>query len=239
MFQILIPSIFDNKSELQKFVKFVLLKWFKTVGSLLNLEKNILQQAHQDQYETNDPNAETESQSKYLNCRLVLMFLLFFATLPLFGLCFFTIPLIFGHEILLFVEHNRVNIFNIGTFGVYSLFLLNRIFRFIWMRFVLDFSQVRNKMKIFFLIVGKATIFSLITLLIIPISIGILFDVVILMPIRVPLNQTPIILLWQDYLFGILLTHLISLLIIITNESFRHSVEHVSIYISLHLVQLY
>lgn len=43
----------------------------------------------------------------------------------------------------------------------------------------------------------------------IPLLIGLLFDVVIIVPLRVPLNQTPIFYLWQDWAFGVLHTKVI------------------------------
>ena len=64
-------------------------------------------------------------------------------------------------------------------------------------------------MKEWFLITCKALLSAVVLLGLIPLLIGLLFDVVIIIPLRVPLNQSPIFYLWQDWAFGVLHTKVI------------------------------
>lgn len=62
-----------------------------------------------------------------------------------------------------------------------------------------------------------------------PSAIGLLFEVVIFVPLRVPTNQTPIYYLIQDWLLGILLIKVIVLLALINDWNLRETLEEVEI----------
>ena len=70
-------------------------------------------------------------------------------------------------------------------------------------------EAILSKMREGLLILTKTAIAGIVLLGVIPLLIGILFDVVIIVPLRVPLNQTPIFYLWQDWAFGVLHTKVI------------------------------
>ena len=63
---------------------------------------------------------------------------------------------------------------------------------------------------------------------VIPLLIGVLFDVVIIVPIRVPSNQTPIFYLWQDWAFGVLHTKVICGIAMMGEWRLKETLEEVS-----------
>lgn len=52
----------------------------------------------------------------------------------------------------------------------------------------------------------KATVASVLLIAVIPLLFGFLLEVVVLMPVRVPLNQSPVYFLWQDWALGAMYT---------------------------------
>jgi len=70
-------------------------------------------------------------------------------------------------------------------------------------------GAIALKVKEGLLILTKTMFAGFLLLGVIPLLIGVLFDVVIIIPLRVPLNQSPIFYLWQDWAFGVLHTKVI------------------------------
>ncbi|KAK9881265.1 hypothetical protein WA026_015389 [Henosepilachna vigintioctopunctata] len=56
-------------------------------------------------------------------------------------------------------------------------------------------------------IIGLKTIIASVLLLgVIPLLFGLLFELVVIVPLRVPIHQTPILFIWQDWALGVLYT---------------------------------
>eukprot|EP00096_Caligus_rogercresseyi_P009390 TRINITY_DN3181_c0_g1_i1.p1 TRINITY_DN3181_c0_g1~~TRINITY_DN3181_c0_g1_i1.p1 ORF type:complete len:884 (+),score=278.07 TRINITY_DN3181_c0_g1_i1:61-2712(+) len=55
----------------------------------------------------------------------------------------------------------------------------------------------------------KALVAVFLLMIVIPLMAGILLELVLIMPLRVPLHQTPVYILWQDLAFGVLYTKII------------------------------
>jgi len=73
-----------------------------------------------------------------------------------------------------------------------------------WLR--QGWTALGARMKEWAIIASKAIIAFFLLLILIPFMFGVLFDLVVLTPIRVPLHQTPIYLLWQDWFLGLMYT---------------------------------
>ncbi|XP_023333010.1 E3 ubiquitin-protein ligase MARCH6 [Eurytemora carolleeae] len=63
-----------------------------------------------------------------------------------------------------------------------------------------------QKMKEWAIIGGKAVLAFILLLDLIPFMFGVLLDLVVLTPVRVPLHQSPIYFLWQDWFLGLMYT---------------------------------
>ena len=60
------------------------------------------------------------------------------------------------------------------------------------------------QMKEWSLIMIKCIYFALTVFGLIPVLFGLLYEMILLLPIRVPLHHTPVHLLWQDWGLGVL-----------------------------------
>uniref|UniRef100_H2ZAW2 RING-type E3 ubiquitin transferase n=1 Tax=Ciona savignyi TaxID=51511 RepID=H2ZAW2_CIOSA len=72
----------------------------------------------------------------------------------------------------------------------------------------------------------KAIVLSLFVCGLVPLMLGVLFDLVVIIPLRVPLHQTPVIFLWQDWALGVLLFKLVmASLILGPDNSIKTAIE--------------
>lgn len=103
--------------------------------------------------------------------------------------------------------------FKVLTFPIsthrYVVLIVTRILQLVFNWIPRGLEAILSKMREGLLILTKTAIAGIVLLGVIPLLIGILFDVVIIVPLRVPLNQTPIFYLWQDWAFGVLHTKVI------------------------------
>merc|ERR1712062_952589 len=67
-------------------------------------------------------------------------------------------------------------------------------------------TQLSAKMREWAVVGLKACVAVILLVGLIPLMFGLLLEVVALMPVRVPLNQTPIFFLWQDWALGAMYT---------------------------------
>lgn len=63
-------------------------------------------------------------------------------------------------------------------------------------------KSVRRKLAI----AGKAVLAAIVLLGLIPLLFGMLLEAVVVVPLRVPLHQTPVLCAWQDWALGVLYT---------------------------------
>ena len=70
-------------------------------------------------------------------------------------------------------------------------------------KFVRMLFNFRTK---FFFQGAKASVAMILLVGVIPLLFGILLEVVVLMPVRVPLTQSPVFFLWQDWALGAMYT---------------------------------
>lgn len=83
-------------------------------------------------------------------------------------------------------------------------------------------TTIMGKIRSFLSLVLKYVISGSVLLLllaVIPLLFGILLEVVVVIPLRVPLEQTPIVFLWQDWILGILYTKITCVLILMGPDS--------------------
>merc|ERR1719422_2804617 len=67
-------------------------------------------------------------------------------------------------------------------------------------------AQLSQKLREWAVVGAKASVAFLLLVGLIPLMFGLLLEVVALMPARVPLNQSPVFFLWQDWALGAMYT---------------------------------
>lgn len=83
-------------------------------------------------------------------------------------------------------------------------------------------TSIVGKLRSFALLAMKYTVSGSVLLLllaVIPLLFGILLELVIVIPLRVPLDETPITFLWQDWILGILYTKITCVLVLMGPDS--------------------
>ncbi|XP_042226790.1 E3 ubiquitin-protein ligase MARCHF6-like [Homarus americanus] len=74
----------------------------------------------------------------------------------------------------------------------------------------------------------KALIALVVVAVVVPLMVGVLMELVIVIPLRVPLHQTPILFLWQDWALGVLYTKIMCALVMMgPNWWLKTNLEHI------------
>jgi len=145
---------------------------------------------------------------RYFAARIVGLLALMVISWLIISLFTIVVPVWIGRQIFsCWVEegHKIYELYTSAT-GFYVCLLMARgIAMFAgWLR--QGWTALGTRMKEWAIIAGKAIIAFFLLLILIPFMYGVLFDLVVLTPIRVPLYQTPIYLLWQDWFLGLMYT---------------------------------
>ncbi|XP_022903950.2 E3 ubiquitin-protein ligase MARCHF6 [Onthophagus taurus] len=157
--------------------------------------------------------------------KLLLLVTLISITLILTSLLALTIPVYLGRKIMSFwfinslpinssthrqmaVVQTGVKIYELYTAacGTYFCWLIARGTSLIFGFLPQGRKEIFEKLKNWFLIGAKMFISGVILLGLIPFLFGLLLELVIIVPLRVPIYQTPVFFVWQDWALGVLYT---------------------------------
>jgi len=126
----------------------------------------------------------------------------------LVSLIFMLVPVFLGRQIfaLWFDENPRVYELYTSAMGLYTCLLLIRGATLFagWVQ--QGWLQLSQKLREWAAIGAKASVAFALLVGLIPLLFGLLLEVVALMPARVPLNQSPVFFLWQDWALGAMYT---------------------------------
>lgn len=161
--------------------------------------------------------------------RIILLLIVFWATLLFFGLFTLTVPVLLGRALINYWFGNiRVNEFNTAACGIYAICIFIHVITIMVRNFSRGWAQLVARINEWIPILLKLAIAASLLLGVIPLLIGLLFEVVLLVPLRVPLQQTPIFYLYQDWAFGVLLTNVICAIAMMTDLQFKETLEQVN-----------
>lgn len=145
--------------------------------------------------------------------RLIVLLIVMVLSLVLISLSIITIPVWLGRLVLSFCPvllpgtlkpFERYNIHELytATCGIYICWLSVKAYRFgiVWMTDPRSFS---SKLKFWLQISSKATLALIVLQGIIPVLLGFLFELVFIIPLRVSLNQTPVICTCECWTLGV------------------------------------
>lgn len=117
----------------------------------------------------------------------------------------FSVPVSLGRWILqLFMPSGQLHELYTFACGLYTLWAATRLSTLLYNWAVQGLSLFFQKMKEWSLIMIKCIYFALTVFGLIPVLFGLLYEMILLLPIRVPLHHTPVHLLWQDWGLGVL-----------------------------------
>ncbi|OVA15638.1 zinc finger protein [Macleaya cordata] len=182
---------------------------------------------------------ETDSENSFV-LRIVLLLVLAWMTLLLFNSSLIVVPISLGRALfnsipLLPITHgikcNDLYAFIIGSYAIWT-FLAGA-------RYFMEHVKAGRAQILFgqiwkwFGIVLKSSALLSVWILVIPVLIGLLFELLVIVPMRVPVDESPVFLLYQDWALGLIFLKIWTRLVMLdqmmplVDESWRVKFERV------------
>ena len=169
------------------------------------------------------------ARQKFFILKLFLLIIFTAISVLIGGLLTLTVPVMIGRKLFfIWMKDVKVHELNTAACGLYVGLILARLFSLLCNWIPRGWNAIVIKAKECVIWTSKTLLACFILIGLIPLLIGLLFDVVIIVPIRVPLNQTPIFYLWQDWAFGVLHSKVICGLSMMGEWGLREILEEVS-----------
>ncbi|SPQ97280.1 RING-type E3 ubiquitin transferase [Plasmodiophora brassicae] len=202
-----------------RFVSF----WLKHVCRLLSLSDFVLPRP----VGTN----QQPAAPSHLSLRVFLLFLLAWITyIVVFFACFVT-PLLVGRAVLahavVVLTYHDMYAFLVG-FNIF-LGILWAIETAVRVCQRGDFAKMAAFLSKWIVFSGKVVAIMLAGGLQLPLMVGILFDLLVIIPVRVPVDQSPVVYLTQDWILGLVTLKICARLIrigVIPSSRWRERIEH-------------
>lgn len=239
LLQLVLPALLDH-GHLRQWLKRAIYSWCVGVSYLLDIKSYLIGENGEPMMGTNDddqrplvvdaanPDHPYRRPSMF-SARIAGLLSLIAVSFLLFGLVMLTVPVIVGRNVIaLWFGEVKVHELNTAACGLYVVLLIMRTFTLLSSWLPRGWNAIFVKMKEFLIITFKTALAAVILLGLIPLLIGLLFDVVFIVPLRVPLHQTPIYYLWQDWAFGVLHTKVICAFAMMFEWRLREILEEVS-----------
>lgn len=242
----MLPALLDH-GHLRQWLKMLVRTWCIVVSCVLDLRSYLLgdvpahDEANQDPNEEPNPQMNGQLQQrnnlgfnyrrpKLFSIRIILLLGFTSISLLVSGLFVLTIPVVVGRRLIgLWMGNIKVHELNTAACGLYVGLLTTRITTLLCSWLPRGWGAIMSKVKEWVTITCKALLSAVVLLGLIPLLIGLLFDVVIIIPLRVPINQTPIFYLWQDWAFGVLHTKVICGIAMMGEWRLREVLEEVGL----------
>lgn len=140
--------------------------------------------------------------------RIFLLLVLVACSTVLASFVCLTLPVYLGRKMFSIIlgEETTSHELYTGACGLYLCWLVLRLSVVLGGWVPQGLELVLSKLKEYVLLVAKAVLVAVLLLGVIPILLGLLFEVIVVIPLRVDLNQTPVIFLKQDWALGVLHT---------------------------------
>lgn len=241
--QLILPIILEQgfwKLHLQNGIR----RWCHIVGTALGIRSYLL---IDDQYaevlHRHDPNYVARvpytDKPKYFRLRVTILLLLVSATMVLLASLVLCLPVAFGRLYfqmlcgpegplpILSDKHQPVHEFYTFALGIWACWSSVRLVVLLTTYAPFGRTMITYVVKQCLTVITKSAVVGIFAVGIIPLQFGLLFDLVIVIPLRVPLHQTPVIFLWQDWALGMLLQKLFLACIFLgPNNWLRESIEN-------------
>lgn len=165
------------------------------------------------------PTVRAYYRPKYFSAKMVCFLVIVISSFILASFTTFTVPIIIGRNALwLIFGHVTIHELYTAAAGFYIIWVLLRVLSAIYQWYPVGLMLVYEKMKTCLVIVFKVVIAATGLLGVIPLLLGIFFEVVVQIPLRVPVDQTPLLYIWQDWALGVLHLKIICAVILIGPE---------------------
>lgn len=137
--------------------------------------------------------------------RIMLLVLFMCVTLFASSLMSLVLPVFFGRKLMsLWMGDAKIHELYTAACGLYVCWMILRISTVLYNWIPQGTSAILNKIKEWAVLAMKCLIVAALLIGVVPLLLGLLFELVVVAPLRVPLEQTPIFFPWQDWALGVL-----------------------------------
>lgn len=137
--------------------------------------------------------------------RLLLLIVLMCLTLFMASLVLFVLPVFVGRKLMSFwTGEMKVHELYTAACGLYTCWVALRIGLVLYTWIPLGWRAITDKVMEWTLLVSKSVFVAVVLIGILPLLLGLIFELVLVIPIRVPIDQTPVFFPWQDWALGVL-----------------------------------
>lgn len=162
--------------------------------------------AHQAMLQGGGPiGFQSYKRPRFFYFRVVLLVILMCMTLFAASLVCLIMPVFMGRKLMsLWMGEAKIHELYTAACGLYICWLMLRIGTVLYNWIPQGTAVILNKLKEW-LILALKTIFVAVMLMgVVPLLLGLLFELVVVAPLRVALDQTPVFFPWQDWALGVL-----------------------------------
>eukprot|EP00058_Branchiostoma_floridae_P026802 XP_002612293.1 hypothetical protein BRAFLDRAFT_80099 [Branchiostoma floridae] len=137
--------------------------------------------------------------------RLVLLVFLMCETLAFTSFVGLTLPVGLGRAMMsVWMGEAKVHELYTAACGLYTLWLVCRVLSVMFAWVPQGWTTVGRKLSEWSMMAIKTIVLAVLLLGAVPLLLGLLFELVVVVPLRVPLDQSPLFFPWQDWALGVL-----------------------------------
>ncbi|XP_018913896.1 E3 ubiquitin-protein ligase MARCHF6 isoform X2 [Bemisia tabaci] len=161
--------------------------------------------------------AQPYKRPKFFAARIVCLLVLVAISFVVAAVLVLTIPVWLGRQVMGFwpvgppgdaATSLNVPVHELYTAacGTYLLWLIGRFVSLVCSWLPQGRAAIMQRLWSWCIVGAKCAVAFMILIGVIPLLFGLLLELIVLVPLRVPLNQTPILWVWQDWVLGVLYT---------------------------------
>ena len=221
LLQLTVPGMLEQ-NNFKHWVKVVVTQWIGAIGNLLGLKSYLLGDNNSNILLENQWNAQWPYlKPSYFPIRLFVLMLFFTGTLAIAIAIMFSFPIVIGRTVMNFLFGNALSSLNqahdIHAFliGLHIFWTVARIYGVISTLIPRGWNSIKAKIVEFFIISSKLFILFILTVGLIPLLLGFLLDLMIVIPYKVPVHKSHVIVLLLDWIYGAFLLKFFIILLII------------------------
>ncbi|KAL4235038.1 E3 ubiquitin-protein ligase march6 [Mactra antiquata] len=167
--------------------------------------------AHQAMLQGGGPTGfQSYKRPKLFYFRIVLLVILMCITLFSASVVCLIMPVFFGRKLMsLWMGDAKIHELYTAACGLYVCWLMLRVGTVLYNWIPQGTAAILNKLKEWLILALKSLFVAVILMGVVPLLLGLLFELVVVAPLRVSLDQTPVFFPWQDWALGVLHTKII------------------------------
>jgi len=167
-----------------------------------------LGEVHQALFNQGPTGFQPYNKPKFFGLRITGLLVLMLLSWLISSLVLMLLPVWIGRQAFSFWFPGNSGVYELYTSatGLYTCLLLIRGTTLFTGWIQQGWAQVSHKLREWMAILARASVAVILLVGLIPLLFGFLLEVVVLMPVRVSLNQSPVFFLWQDWALGAMYT---------------------------------